>query len=647
VTPRVEGLLIAIVLGGVLIPPLRRVEAQRLRALGLCAVVALCTTLVWSSAYLPRSQGVPVPAEDTRPLESPQDGYVTSQECRSCHPGPHASWSRSYHRRMAELATSESVLGDFDAGQLEFYGRTYGVERREGDQFWVGVPSAGGLAWHQVVQTTGSHTMQVYWFATGEQRTLDQFPLVYLLQERRWAPRNSAFLRPPALQQDPPPETSRWNRTCVLCHATHPRSRMTGPTTADTAVAELGIACESCHGPGEEHVRANRDPLQRYMRRLRDERDPTIVNPAKLPHDRSTQVCGQCHSVFYSKSQEDYTRALREGFRFRPGDELEETRHVVRCEPDPTQATPIDRQLRAMFPGYMQSRFWSDGMIRVAGREYNALLESPCYQRGELSCLDCHVLHQPTDDTRPALEWADDQLQVGRRGDAACADCHAELAADVEAHTFHPPSSAGSECMNCHMPHTAYALQKAVRSHTVDSPRVATELATGRPNACNLCHLDRSLGWTAEQLAERYGHERPALTDDQAQVPAGVRWLLTGDAALRALTAWSLGWAPAREASGEGWIPGYLAETFDDPYDSVRFIGARSLRALPGYAELEFDPLGSPAERRAAQQRVREQWRRAGLQPGPGFPHDERGELLPDYTRLLGLRDTRPVDLVE
>ena len=40
-------------------------------------------------------------------------------------------------------------------------------------------------------------------------------------------------------------------------------------------------------------------------------------------------------------------------------------------------------------------------------------------------------------------------------------------------------------------------------------------LATGRPNACNLCHLDKTLGWTAQYLEQWYGVTRPALDTDE------------------------------------------------------------------------------------------------------------------------------------
>ena len=65
------------------------------------------------------------------------------------------------------------------------------------------------------------------------------------------------------------------------------------------------------------------------------------------------------------------------------------------------------------------------------------------------------------------------------------------------------------------MPHTAYGLHKATRSHQITSPSVAVELETTRPNACNLCHLDQSIGWAATRLETWYGIEAPQLSDAQ------------------------------------------------------------------------------------------------------------------------------------
>ncbi len=61
----------------------------------------------------------------------------------------------------------------------------------------------------------------------------------------------------------------------------------------------------------------------------------------------------------------------------------------------------------------------------------------------------------------------------------------------------------------------------------------------------------------------------------------GPLWLLSGDAPLRALVAWSAGWEPAQEASGSDWLAPFVARLLADPYGVVRYVAARSLRTLP------------------------------------------------------------------
>ena len=42
----------------------------------------------------------------------------------------------------------------------------------------------------------------------------------------------------------------------------------------------------------------------------------------------------------------------------------------------------------------------------------------------------------------------------------------------------------------------------------------------GRPNACNLCHLDRTLGWTEQHLVRWYGHAHEIIDDWAEQLVA-------------------------------------------------------------------------------------------------------------------------------
>jgi hypothetical protein len=291
-------------------------------------------------------------------------------------------------------------------------------------------------------------------------------------------------------------------------------------------------------------------------------------------------------------------------------------------------------------------------MVRVSGREYNGLIESPCYQRGEMSCLSCHEMHKQVDDPRSLKEWANDQLKPGMETNQACLECHQQFAEKIEEHTHHATASSGSLCYNCHMPHTTYGLMKAIRSHQIDSPSVQSSLTTGRPNACNLCHLDKSLAWTADHLDEWYGLAKPELDADTESIAASVLWALRGDAAQRALIAWSMGWGAAQEASGEEWLAPYLAELMDDPYDVVRFISHRSLRSLQGFDEFSYDFMSPQDSRLKAQQRVLKAWKddREAIAAGraEAVLFDAAGEpRRTEIERLLRARDMRPVNLAE
>jgi hypothetical protein len=201
------------------------------------------------------------------------------------------------------------------------------------------------------------------------------------------------------------------------------------------------------------------------------------------------------------------------------------------------------------------------------------------------------------------------------------------------------------------MPYTTYGLLKAVRSHQVESPSVATSVATGRPNGCNQCHLDRTYTWAAERLQEWYGQPVPELSADQREVAASVLWLLEGDAGQRALAVWSMGWDAALEASGRDWEGLYVGSTLDDSYDAIRYIAHRTLRRLPGFSEFRYDFTAPEQDWTAAKASAFQLWR-----PGATRIENQRGPLLIDESgaprwpviqRLYSQRDNRPRTFAE
>ncbi len=553
------------------------------------------------------------PAVPTRIFD---EGFVGSDACRACHPDNHVSWAASYHRRMTQEPKGDAVLAPFEGTTPAFEGIAWKLSRKDADYIAQPVDPNGRVLTPatRVALTTGSHHYQIYWLDVSGSDELAQMPLVWHVGERRWVPRKSLFLAPnPESQFE---ETGRWPRACIKCHTTNATQRH--GDDGRTRVAEFGIACEACHGPGAAHVE-----LQTERKDLAAEAiaalpiDTTIVSPAGLPHDRSSEVCGQCHAIHPLPS------AVREkweveGFTYRPGDVLAESRDLLRGTNE--RNSPSMRALLTRTSVTLADFFWSDGEVRVSGREYNGLVESPCFQRGEMSCLSCHELHPSTRDAGSLGEWADDQLRPGMRGSAACTQCHAEYAEPEKllAHTHHAAGSSGSNCLNCHMPFTTYGLTKAMRSHTITSPSIAATLATGRPDACNQCHLDKPLGWAADHLHEWYGHDRPQLEGDQEKIAASVLWALSGDAGQRALMAWSFGWKDARAVSGTGWMPPFLSTLLQDPYDAVRFVAMQSVRSDPRHASFALDFTQDIEQQRlAVRSTYLRDWQSTGVSASP------------------------------
>jgi predicted CXXCH cytochrome family protein len=581
----------------------------------------------------------------TIPRVGRPEEYAGSDSCRACHPDQYSSWHHSFHRTMTQIASPESIRGNFNDVNLTLDGESYHLQRR-GDEFWVdmvdpdwklsrqaaakGRPAgsapepepAGATAprvQRRVSMVTGSHHMQAYWVDNGHGNQQFSLPFTYLFEQERWVPRRCVFIKDPKLL----PWAQVWNVGCVDCHSTAGQPwQAEDKVSFNTRVAEFGIACESCHGPAAEHIRRNSNPLRRYALHFENKGDPSIVNPSRLSSKRSSEVCGRCHSVHGPLNQDEW---LQHGETVRPGDDLEEKLTIVRQRPS---------ELRP-------KTCWNDGMIRVSGRDYNGLIESPCYLKGEMSCASCHSMHEssPTN-----------QLARQMDGNFACLQCHQSFAKNLTEHTHHAAGSTGSLCYNCHMPYTTYGLLKAVRSHQISSPSVTASVRTGRPNACNLCHLDKTLDWTAQNLSAWYKTPGPELSEENKSVAASILWALEGDAGQRALIAWHMGWQPAKEASHSSWLALYLATLLEDPYPVVRYIAGRSLTRLPGFENFSYDSTSTDAEdlRRSRQNALRIWKQTAKLDGNPALLLETNGVVHQDALEaLLKSRNNRIVELNE
>ncbi|NND96915.1 MAG: C cytochrome precursor [Pirellulaceae bacterium] len=599
--------------------------------------------------------------EEFRPIEVHSHGFVGSDACKECHANNHASWDASYHSKMTQVAEPENVLGNFDNIRITHKDKQYFLGKTD-EACVVNMPdltpgaAPGQRLTAPIVMTTGSHHMQVYWFATGKGRMTGMLPLVHLNETNEWIPRESAFL---VSHPEVSFETGRWNAACSNCHSTHRKTRQANTGKWDTHVGEFGISCEACHGPGEDHIGYHRDLSGPSIDSSADsdaepqiprkfESDP-IANPENLSKVRSAQVCGQCHSLMdHLVYDEDFQI---NGHKYRPGKDLLET-HMILDRNSPEYKTAAEAYGFEDLETMLNQTFYPDGMVRVSGREYNGLTQSACYINGEMTCLSCHKMHKDDSDSRTLKEWANDQLQPDALGNKGCTQCH-DADDYSTAHTHHEVGSTGSSCYNCHMPHTAYGLLKAIRNHTISSPDVGKDVAAQRPNACNLCHLDRTLEWSADHLNEWYDIEKPELDKDEKSVAGSLLWLLRGNAAERALAAYAMGWETAQAVSGEDWQLPFLAALLDDEYDAIRLIARRSLKSLPGLKSLKFDVVRSTTidDRQEVATILFERWLAATAGTRKDRPEilidKENGYDAQRVDDLLEQRDNTPIILIE
>jgi len=585
------------------------------------------------------------------PQKQIADGFSGSESCRECHADEFESWHASFHRTMTQELNVETAPAVIVNQTVTVQNKIY-TFRQIGDHFEVTFadPLVGNqIRSRRLVLMTGSHHMHVFWYETDVHGTPGQLDIVFLKDEQQWIPRDSSFLKPNVHTNVL--ELGTWNRTCSRCHATHPKERYNETTQDwDTHVTDFGIACEACHGEGAAHVRKHsQESLDSksldskslsLVNEVETEVADSLVTPSKLSKQASADVCGQCHSIFIPDydvvSQEDF---MRDGNPFRPGDLLSEDAftRVVRAS-EGFRDSETFKRWSAMEE--LSSGFWSDGTPRIAGREYNGLIESGCFQKGEMTCLSCHTMHPSAD--QDLDEWKDDQLKPGMRGDLACLQCHQEYENRIAEHTHHAVDSQGSRCMNCHMPHTTYGLLKTIRSHQVSSPSIQASQTSDRPDACSLCHLDQSFEWVGQHLNEWYGQpfERNSQAGDSPPIATSVLHLLSGDAAQRVVQIAAMGWKPAQEASGTDWMEPFLLLGLNDPYDAVRIVAGKSMKSLPERTSLEIDPL-APARQRmeAFNQSIELIDKNAELQPRPQVLVDENGHF--DFPRVRGYLEKR------
>lgn len=519
-------------------------------------------------------------------------GFVGAAQCQECHEERHQSWFTTFHRSMTQEANSTSVLGAFDGQTLSAFGAEMRPVIDQGRYFFDYPDPANqeNSSRLEIKRTVGSHRYQQY-LTEAQDGSGRYFRLHYLWHqaEQRWVHMNAVFLGDDKQPYDA--QVASWNNNCIFCHNTGAQPQATNlPELQARAargeqfsprdemafaskVGDLGIGCESCHGPGAEHVARNADVFRRIALKLSGGVDPTIVNAKRLSADRSTQVCGACHAGRAPKDAAMLQQWVTSGQGYRAGENLNQHVDVVWAH----TPSPI-----ASDPNLFVNRFWGDGSVRLTAYEYQGMTQSTCYEEAELSCITCHSMHAGD----PA-----GMLLERNRGNVPCLKCHQEKGGDnLAAHTKHEATGKASLCINCHMPNAVYGVMSIKRTHQISVPDAAQSASAGKPDACTNCHLDRSLEWAQLETATLWKQDTLAPVVRRDGAPAdladGIASLIAGDPVQQAVAAHQAGWADNHVPLDQLKVAlPYLVEALTDDRPAIRRFARNSLIALDERAD--------------------------------------------------------------
>ncbi|HYV46225.1 MAG TPA: HEAT repeat domain-containing protein [Myxococcaceae bacterium] len=423
---------------------------------------------------LASAPSLPPPPSPAPPRDEAR--YVGSKACGECHPDEHSGWERDWHARALSPPSPATVEGRFDGAHFHGTSSEAWMRHDRGEYLMRTLSPRGAQEDFPVSWVIGGKRMQDYVTVLpgGRWQVLPVY--FHLTGHPAWVDYTES--KQGALTVDHPFFWANFRRMavheCLDCHVTGLDAAYERPPVGwTTRFVEPGVACESCHGPGGKHA---------------DSQSPAdIFQPRKAPPELSTAMCGQCHGPRVPLF------ALLDGrHRFRAGDRYDDWYQALEV---------VDGNGRS-------GDFFADGRPKSSSFEYQALVQSRCYRLGGAACVSCHTApHQPHQpgEVKPPPRGA----PPGAAGSdaATCGSCHADLVAKAAAHSHHADARA-QRCAACHMPPVVTGVLDQFADHSLDVPAPENTVRHGIPNACNVCHQDRTPQAMADALAKLWPDAR-------------------------------------------------------------------------------------------------------------------------------------------
>jgi hypothetical protein len=454
-------------------------------------------------------------------------GYVGSDVCQGCHLDKYNGWQETLHPRMTQEPKPENIKANFSLTNT--------------------------ISISDVVYVLGWKYRQRFVVSEGDDLVVA--PVQWNIAQEEWVAA---------------PEES-WTQNCIGCHTT-------GYDPATKTWKDLGISCEACHGPAQEHVAGGfaNPPGQRGVYAQPDQ-----------------QICGACHNQGTDPNGApwplDYTPGMTLTFTSVP---LTDTMWWWQ---DPHFHAKEYRQQypewlrtghgRALEPAQMP--FFQDQCLECHSIDYRLAVEAgqtpptKATVKYPVNCIACHETHDKgrADNQLRAAEgeWINNFCQrchtaSGPGGELPpdtesgpvaelrlCGQCHngEDFTTDEGRGGVHNPMlevftgavtetlgitqampshmhQAGVTCANCHyVPTGKSASQEDVASHVTSpvTPGLSiTGTAAGIPNSCTNsgCHS----GAPGKGFPMSNDHAQQIIDERQADIRAKLAAL---DARLQAL----------------------------------------------------------------------------------------------------------------
>ncbi|HEY0786583.1 MAG TPA: multiheme c-type cytochrome [Acidobacteriaceae bacterium] len=334
----------------------------------------------------------PAPAE-----KNPRNAYVGDAACLPCHQKESAGYQPTAHHLTSQLPDPHTIAGSFDPGSnvLETANPSLsfrmtadpdGFHQTAVNQIAPGKAIELGQRFDLVVGAGRKSQTYLYW--KGDD--LFELPVSWWAETRQWI--NSPGYEDGSVRFDRPIVPR-----CLECHGSSFESLAPPSNRFNRTSLVLSISCETCHGPGQQHV-----ALYTAHSAVAPGVSKAIVNPATLPRARQLDGCALCHAGLGT--------SLAPALSFHPGDTLA-------------------RYLQLPAPG-------STLGVDVHGNQMQLLERSACFRQSSMTCSTCHNVHQVQQDAAaysPICLQCHQARQCGefaKRGPAIerdCVNCHMPL----------------------------------------------------------------------------------------------------------------------------------------------------------------------------------------------------------------------------